>query len=86
MNTKHYCSSGLRSGSIFLKIIGVLCVAGAILAWFMDGPGWTLMISGASIFLVGVLFKGIYPISCAAEDQLAEAGYYDFIDEGSEKK
>ena len=63
MRVKDYCSAGLRTGSTFLKVIGVLCILGAIFAWFLDGPGWELMGAGVATLLMGVLFKGLYPLS-----------------------
>lgn len=86
MRVKDYCSAGLRTGSTFLKVIGVLCVLGAILAWFLDGPGWELLGAGIATFLMGVLFKGLYPLSCLAEYKLAELGDTDFREEDKEAK
>ena len=86
MRIKDSCSKGLISGSTFLKVIGVLCILGAVLAWFLDGPGWALLGTGVAIILIGVLFKGLYPLSCLAEYKLAELGHEDFREEESEGK
>lgn len=85
MKVKDFCSSGLRTGATLLKVIGILGVIGAVLAWTLDGPGLILLISGVLIFFAGVLFKGLYPISLAAEHRLAELGDSDFREEDIQK-
>lgn len=86
MKVKDSCSSGLHSWSSFLKWIGTFCVIGAIIAWFMEGPGWPIMATGISCILVGVLFKGLYPISYLSEHKLAELGDTDFREEDPAEK
>lgn len=86
MRVNNSYSKGLSSGSTFLKVIGVLCILGAILAWFLDGPGWALMGTGVAIILMGVLFKGLYPLSCLAEYELAQRGHIDFKEDEPEEK
>jgi hypothetical protein len=77
----------MRTWSLILRIVGFLgIIVGILIAVFDDGGGAGSFFSyGLAALLLGVLMKGLYPISQWAEKNLADAGYEEFQQEEKTK-
>ena len=88
MKTINHGKSNLLYGiGLLLIVLGIFAmVMGIILALSGKGFGLTCLIVGLFGLIFGILFRGLYPISHAAERYLAMEGDTEFYEDIEENK
>lgn len=83
MRVLTHCSKGLNTCSVILKGFGTIAIIISVIFILTKSAdvGLGLLVGGISMVILGVLFKGLYPISLIAEKYLADAGHTDFYED-----
>ena len=83
MKTINHGKSNLLYGiGLLLIVLGIFAmVMGIVLALAGKGYGVTCLVLGLLGLIFGILFRGLYPISHAAERYLAKEGDTEFYEE-----